>query len=190
MKFNQRIILVFCFLVHLMSPTLALGDFKVYSEQQFQSFEAGLNIRESEKGVKFIIKSEGASLKHAICSGFREISTYLNTKTDGNKTFSNTNVAGLRVTVEDFISGEKLVRKVTVKDPEHYVTCISEYYDKTNGSTVSSQYIEESFSPTGELDLTQTSKDENCSYQLLEHGYFPSDDWSQVLLGFKCKSMN
>jgi len=188
MKIPKLIILALCFHVHVIFPSIALADFKVYSSQEVPLFELGINLLDSEKGKKFLVGAEGPTLKHALCSGFGEVAQYIQTEIEGNKSSSKLKVAGLQVDFQSLYGGSLFVDKVIISKGENYISCISQTEEKTNDALLISEQFEQYITPNGELDLRKTFKGDICTYQLLEHGYFPEDDLFAVSMGFKCTS--
>ena len=187
MNIPKYIVLTLCLHVHVILPSIALADFKVYSGQETPLVEFGINLLTSDKGKKILVGAEGPTLKHALCSGFGEIAQYMPTEAEvtSDSSSSKFKFAGLQVDFQSVYSGSLFVDKVIVSDGEKYISCISQTEKKTNDLLVSEQ-IEQYITPNGELDLRKTFKDNNCTYLLLEHGYFPEGDYFAVSMGFKC----
>ena len=185
MNIPKCIILTLCLHVHVILPSIALADFKVYSGQQTPLFEFGINLLNSDKGKKIVVGAEGPTLKHALCSGFGEIAQYMQTEVTSNSSSSKFKFAGLQVDFQSVVSGSLFVDKVIISEGEKYISCTSQTEEKTNDLLISEQ-IEQYITPNGELDLRKTFKGNNCTYELLEHGYFPEGDYFAVSMGFKC----
>lgn len=188
MNITKRIILALCFYVHVIFPSIALADFKVYSGREAPLFELGINLLNSDKGKKIVVGAEGPTLKHALCTGFGEVAQYMQSEIKGNKSSSKLKVAGLQVDYLSLYDGSLFVDKVIISNGENYISCISRTEEKTNDAFLISEQIEQYVTINGELDLRKTSKGDNCTYQLLEHGYFPKSDFFTVFMGIKCDS--
>jgi hypothetical protein len=188
MNIPYRIISALYLIIHAILPSVALSDFKVYSNEETPLFDEGLNYQKNNKGMTIMIGAGGATLQYALCSGFKEFSKYIMTKIDGDKSHSKTNVVGLHVFSEE-LYGSKSVEKITISDRKHYIKCISEYNEKSNGEIVFLVQTEQNLTENGELDLTKPLKGDGCTYKLLEHGYSPEDYNFYVSMGFKCVSL-
>ena len=188
MNIPKRIILALCFHVHVIFPSIAFADFKVYSGQEVPLFELGINLLNSDKGEKIVVGAEGPTLKHALCAGFEEVALYIQTEMKGNNSSSKLEVAGLQIDFQSLYGDSLFVEKVIISDGENYISCISQTEEKANDALLISEQIEQYVTVNGELDLRKTFKGDSCTYQLLEHGYFPEDDFFGVSMGFKCGS--
>ena len=188
MNITKRIILALCFYVHVIFPSIALADFKVYSGREAPLFELGINLLNSDKGEKIVVGAEGPTLKHALCAGFEEVALYIQTEMKGSNSSSKLKVAGLQVDFQSLYGDSLFVEKVIISDGENYISCISQTEEKANDALLISEQIEQYITVNGELDLRKTFKGDSCTYQLLEHGYFPEDDFFGVSMGFKCGS--
>ena len=186
MNIPKCIILTLCLHVHVILPSIALADFKVYSGQETPLVEFGINVLDSDKGRKIVVGAEGSTLKHALCSGFGEVAQYIQTEVASNNSSSKVKLAGLQVDFQSVYGGSLIVDKVIISDGEKYISCISQTEEKTKDDLLISEQIEEYITPNGELDLRKTFKGNNCTYQLLEYGYFPKGDYFAVSMGFKC----
>ena len=192
--FKGIICLTVCSVFGVLS-SLAQADFKLYSDEKEPFYEMGVTSHPSEKGLKVFVGAEGTTLNDALCNGFSELSEHLRTdivrtevESGGSIVIKNNlNIAGLKISSESILSGKSLSETITITDGQVSTSCNFASEDKPNGESIVSYSFEYNLTNDYELDLRQDFEDEKCSYRLLEHGYFPDDNYFAVLIGFTCK---
>ena len=150
MNILKRIILALCLHVHVIFPSIAFADFKVYSGQEVPLFELGTNLLNSDEGG--CSWSRRTNSKTCIMRSSKKL-LCIQTEMKGSNSSSELKVAGLQVDFQSLYGDSLFAEKVIISDGENYISCISQTEEKTNDALLILEQIEQNITVNGELDL-------------------------------------
>ena len=186
MKLLSGTLLASVFSIFSLLYVPAYAGFQLYSGQKEPTYEREINKQVSEQGIIISVGAEGETMRGALCNGFLELAFVVSKEVPGSRKASGIMVAGLLVSSASSLSDKVMEDTVYITDGEVYVKCTSKSKDKSDNETALFSGFEYNLTTDGELDLRRSFIDDNCRYDLLEHGYFPYQDYFSVLMKLKC----